>query len=688
MQAGVGDSYGCKEYILGRVQKFRELMYKLVVNQQQLGSLLTFSRENSEDSEQAKQNNHLKKKLIDLGYSKNQVSEAVTLANGNEELALEYLNTENVSKYKGEYANDIIVCNNFFYNLLFYLRDRIQNCTNYCFICYKRQLVDSVRLRPCSAEMCEFRFEEISGVSVYAEITNNTNLVSIDLSFAAESVTSQRSLTVFEPFPSFLLKKNQLRGKSGFLSKNQTYSTEMDQNKDIQLLRQLISSIPDLLALKTSCNDEVSCREFISSLSPDGHLTYKLIRYIIATNRLNLIELDSKSRIEKLGPDIEQYIVTSHPPETEKQFAEKKKEFGSFFAFHGSAIENWYSILRNGIRNLSNTHLMTAGAAYGPGVYSAENISTSFGYCRFTNTDCIWHHSQLSKPPKACMAIIEVINKQKNKKGNGIYVIQDDKDLIIRYILLFPGSAMSTNVNVSDLNLEKHYTATKNAFFKRENELKAVRIERAIKKAKELQDQNNKPPVPEEKKLSKTEEEKLQKLENAFSGKGSSMTNKRMMQEYKYLINSKECKGLTAEFEGETNMYTWIIKVDVNVFEINKELKKDFKAYSERYNKPAEIVFEMRFDSNYPFSPPFLRVIRPRFAFRTGHITVGGSICMQSITPSGWIPVRTIESIFIEILFNMAEGGARLDLNTSGVDYQLAEAQEAFTRVAKQHNWL
>ena len=688
MQAGVGDSYGCKEYILGRVQKFRELMYKLVVNQQQLGSLLTFSRENSEDSEQAKQNNHLKKKLIDLGYSKNQVSEAVTLANGNEELALEYLNTENVSKYKGEYANDIIVCNNFFYNLLFYLRDRIQNCTNYCFICYKRQLVDSVRLRPCSAEMCEFRFEEISGVSVYAEITNNTNLVSIDLSFAAESVTSQRSLTVFEPFPSFLLKKNQLRGKSGFLSKNQTYSTEMDQNKDIQLLRQLISSIPDLLAIKTSCNDEVSCREFISSLSPDGHLTYKLIRYIIATNRLNLIELDSKSRIEKLGPDIEQYIVTSHPPETEKQFAEKKKEFGSFFAFHGSAIENWYSILRNGIRNLSNTHLMTAGAAYGPGVYSAENISTSFSYCRFTNTDCIWHHSQLSKPPKACMAIIEVINKQKNKKGNGIYVIQDDKDLIIRYILLFPGSAMSTNVNVSDLNLEKHYTATKNAFFKRENELKAVRIERAIKKAKELQDQNNKPPVPEEKKLSKTEEEKLQKLENAFSGKGSSMTNKRMMQEYKYLINSKECKGLTAEFEGETNMYTWIIKVDVNVFEINKELKKDFKAYSERYNKPAEIVFEMRFDSNYPFSPPFLRVIRPRFAFRTGHITVGGSICMQSITPSGWIPVRTIESIFIEILFNMAEGGARLDLNTSGVDYQLAEAQEAFTRVAKQHKWL
>jgi hypothetical protein len=36
---------------------------------------------------------------------------------------------------------------------------------------------------------------------------------------------------------------------------------------------------------------------------------------------------------------------------------------------------------------------------------------------------------------------------------------------------------------------------------------------------------------------------------------------------------------------------------------------------------------------------------------------------MESLTPSGWIPVRTVESLFIEILFNMSEGGARLDTN-------------------------
>jgi poly [ADP-ribose] polymerase 6/8 len=39
----------------------------------------------------------------------------------------------------------------------------------------------------------------------------------------------------------------------------------------------------------------------------------------------------------------------------------------------GSGIENWHSILRNGLVNASNTKLMTTGAAYGPGIYAASD---------------------------------------------------------------------------------------------------------------------------------------------------------------------------------------------------------------------------------------------------------------------------------------------------------------------------
>lgn len=48
--------------------------------------------------------------------------------------------------------------------------------------------------------------------------------------------------------------------------------------------------------------------------------------------------------------------------------------------FHGSGINNWYSIVRNGLRNLSNTGMMTAGAAYGAGIYSAWDYGTASGY--------------------------------------------------------------------------------------------------------------------------------------------------------------------------------------------------------------------------------------------------------------------------------------------------------------------
>lgn len=40
----------------------------------------------------------------------------------------------------------------------------------------------------------------------------------------------------------------------------------------------------------------------------------------------------------------------------------------------------------------------------------------------------------------------------------------------------------------------------------------------------------------------------------------------------------------------------------------------------------------MIFPPNFPFAPPFIRVIRPRFMFRTGHVTIGGSICTEMLT--------------------------------------------------------
>ena len=60
---------------------------------------------------------------------------------------------------------------------------------------------------------------------------------------------------------------------------------------------------------------------------------------------------------------------------------------------------------------------------------------------------------------------------------------------------------------------------------------------------------------------------------------------------------------------------------------------------------------------------------------------------MQSLTPSGWSSTRSLESYFIEILFFLNEGEARLDPSSINI-YSICEAKAAFTRVAKYHGWI
>ena len=92
------------------------------------------------------------------------------------------------------------------------------------------------------------------------------------------------------------------------------------------------------------------------------------------------------------------------------------------------------------------------------------------------------------------------------------------------------------------------------------------------------------------------------------------------------------------------------------------------------------------FPPDYPFNPPFVRVIQPRFQFHTGRVTVGGSLCTDVLTDAGWSPIYTIEYLMLNIISLIIEGEPRIDFNNM-YPYTLNEAKSAFQRVAAQHNW-
>jgi len=127
--------------------------------------------------------------------------------------------------------------------------------------------------------------------------------------------------------------------------------------------------------------------------------------------------------------------------------------------------------------------------------------------------------------------------------------------------------------------------------------------------------------------------------------------------------------------------------------------------------KLSSVVLELRFHSTYPMGeslhtyisssttdlttgPPFVRVIRPRFLpFAMGgggHVTAGGSICMDLLTNSGWSAVASIESVLLQIRMAICSTDprpARLENVSRSHDYGVGEAVEAFRRAAATHGW-
>eukprot|EP01121_Diplochlamys_sp_Union-15-3_P015571 TRINITY_DN5175_c0_g1_i1.p1 TRINITY_DN5175_c0_g1~~TRINITY_DN5175_c0_g1_i1.p1 ORF type:complete len:128 (+),score=24.26 TRINITY_DN5175_c0_g1_i1:176-559(+) len=126
-------------------------------------------------------------------------------------------------------------------------------------------------------------------------------------------------------------------------------------------------------------------------------------------------------------------------------------------------------------------------------------------------------------------------------------------------------------------------------------------------------------------------------------------------------------------------MYLW--KLKMFGFEKKDDIQKDLDKLKKKY-----IVLHIRFPPTYPFEPPFVRVIRPRFVYRTGHVTIGGSICTELLTNKGWTPANTIEAVIMSIRSQFMEGGARLDLANKR-DYSEREAKEAFDRMVRTHGW-
>jgi len=183
------------------------------------------------------------------------------------------------------------------------------------------------------------------------------------------------------------------------------------------------------------------------------------------------------------------------------------------------------------------------------------------------------------------------------------------------------------------------------------------------------------------------EDEEFEQAPSAFiPTQGTPEATAFLFKQFQELLKSKpEKEGFRVEL-ADDNMYQW--RIFLFDFPSESQIHNDLKMYVEsRPDRPEAVCVEAVFPVNYPAKPPYMRILYPRFHQYTGHITIGGSICVKELTLSGWSSEFKLTQFVIMIRNLLMEGGALVDMSNPEMDYSVKEAQEAFFRVASQHGW-
>lgn len=340
----------------------------------------------------------------------------------------------------------------------------LMQANKYCLVCCKPMEFSGVKPAICNRALCKTAVEDFGvGFDIVSELRDNPELVDLLITFAY-SACMAGSLHFVVPINVSAEDSSQVDGSGK--RKIVTFKLEGEEAKKAQTahdaknagkvkledesymlnvprMQQCMQLCPSVKDLQTHAAKGLDV--LISELNKLDILLYPLIRWVLTSSRAHLRLLTNKEKIVLPGFAVDhQFVMMSTPPEREAVFRKlrkaseitKGKGKGSIYAWHGSSTCNWHAIVRTGLKNLSNTALMTTGAAYGEGIYMATEANTSHDYCK---TQDGWKNSMFGAKSK-CLALCEVINHPKLKPPNPYYVVQEEEFIITRYFFVCAAS--------------------------------------------------------------------------------------------------------------------------------------------------------------------------------------------------------------------------------------------------------
>jgi ubiquitin-protein ligase len=501
---------------------------------------------------------------------------------------------------------------------------------NYCFNCGAVLELSNNKFMACDKSDCinicnSYYFENdnmITNEFQKYKDTPNITILEFIIKTAYWAISSPRREIIYDPKPLYL---ENLASKM-----SNTNTTIWD------LLDTFIKYFPldKLLKIIKKCDND---SELFNRIGEIGYAFIKMTlksnnTMIFSDNIINSSDIYNELKTTNANEDaldsvadkvisLTQFNV-QHPQQIENVFKKAKE---TCYLYHGSRQENWYSIMRNGLKVGSTNKLLVNGAVYGNGIYLSDEINFSLTYSNSNNI---------------VIGVCNVIGSREQwKKTNNIYVVPDEKNVLLKYLIVFPNKN-NNQTDVLSYNLMK---------------ILNTKFQHSI------------------------QSEQTQKQSQV-----SSLHVKRLMKEYKTLIQKSEDElGFKIKLKTEDNLDVWKIYIKSDGFEGNPLIQSDMKKYNISY-----VELEFTFNENYPVQPPFVRIVSPRFIYRTGHITIGGSICMELLTNQGWDMTTSVSTVITYIKSAIMEGEGQIDPANYKSSYDMNEAVDAYQRMLKSHGWL
>jgi len=394
-----------------------------------------------------------------------------------------------------------------------------------------------------------------------------------------------------------------------------------------------------------------------------------------------------------------------------------------FQAFHGSPLKNWHSIIRHGLWFKHIAH----GRSCGNGVYLAKDGSISMGSYA-PGGSALWRNSKFA--PSSCVALAEIVNlPHQFVCSNPYFVVKDTHWIMCRYLLVKgnvglaqenPAAALKIPLVALDPLHPLTLSAVAIQIPQPSYQLEKLLTARQTEHLEEDHDEDD-AAVFEAKLHSNSQTEVIEMDDNALvplargqkddwnhdaewvnesighllppPSESTPSATMAVQRELRAMLKEQEAAkslkdlgwymppGLVGD-----NLFQWI--VELHSFDQELPIAKDMLA--KRLNS---IIFEIRFPPSFPLAPPFFRIITPRFlpfiSGGGGHVTGGGSMCMDLLTSDGWLPSYNISAVLLQIrlaISNLDPRPARLAADWKR-PYSVQESLEGFKRAAASHGW-